>query len=119
MSIHISVTNRWNDLLNYAVAPVYTNTGVDVLTLRPVQAFFDLVEPYSLVILISCHVVALVLSRNSILRTLVDTLTGDVLGPGIKTYISRSLESLIPNQVYGKMSRAYRTYSLFLYQYRP
>ena len=119
MSLQISITHRWNDLLTYILAPVYRLTSIDVLTLRPVQAFFDLVEPYSLVILISCHVIALVLGRNSILRTLIDTLTGDVLGPGVKSYISRSLESLVPNQVYGKMSRIYRTYSLFLYQYRP
>jgi hypothetical protein len=107
------------DVFLYMRTPVLHLCGVDLLELRPIQVFFDLVEPYSLVLLIAGHVLFIVICRNALLRSLIDNLTGDVLGPKAKSLLSRGLETLLPGRVFAKTVVIYRSYYLFLLKYRP
>ena len=107
------------DFFGYLRAPILHHTGVDLLELRPIQVFFDVVEPYSLVLLFTGHVLFIVICRNSLLRNLIDVLTGDVLGAKAKSFVSRGLETLLPGRVFAKAVVIYRAYYLFLLRYRP
>ena len=107
------------EVLNVLEAPISHHAGVNFLELRPVQVFFDVVEPYSLVLLLAGHALHTVIYRNQLLRSLIDLLTGDVMGVRAKSLVGRSLETLLPGRVFSRLSSTYKTYYLFLESYRP
>ena len=107
------------EVLNILNAPILHHVGINLLGLRPIQVFFDVVEPYSLVLLLSGQVLHAIIYRNSLLRSLIDLLTGDVAGAKVKTLVGRSLETLLPGRVFTRLSSMYTTYYLFLQKYRP
>ena len=107
------------EVLNVLDAPLRYHAGVSFLGLRPVQVFFDLFEPYSLVLLLVGHALHTVIYRNQLLRSLIDLLTGDVIGVRAKSLVGRSLENLLPGRVFSRLSSLYNSYHLLLDSYRP
>ena len=107
------------EALNCITAPLLHHGGIDLLGLRPIQVFFDVVEPYSLVLLLSGQALHAIIYRNTLLRNFIDFLTGDAAGAKAQTIVSRSLETLLPGRVFTRLSSIYRSYYLFLQKYRP
>ena len=107
------------ELFSICQSPILFHGGVNLLELRPIQVFFDVVEPYSLVLLLAGHALHAVIYRNQLLRSLIDNLTGDVLGPKVKALVGRSLETLLPGRVFARLASVYTSYYLFLHKYRP
>lgn len=107
------------EFFNILQAPILHHTGINLLELRPIQVFFDVVEPYSLVLLLAGHALHAIIYRNSLLRNLIDALTGDLAGPKAKALVGRSLETLLPGRVFTRLSAIYTSYYLFLQKYRP
>jgi hypothetical protein len=107
------------EVLEALSAPVLHHVGINLLGLRPIQVFFDVVEPYSLVLLLSGHALQAIIYRNTLLRNFIDFLTGDAAGAKVKTLASRSLETLLPGRVFTRLSSMYTSYYLFLQRYRP
>ena len=107
------------EALGILQSPILHHAGINLLELRPIQVFFDVVEPYSLVLLLAGHALHSVIYRNQLLRSLIDLLTGDAAGPKVKALIGRSLETLLPGRVFTRLSSIYTSYYLFLQKYRP
>ena len=82
----------------------------DILGLRPVVIFADMVEPYSTLILFIIHSISLTLSKNSILNCLAAVLSGDMLGPRLQAGIRRSLGFLLPSAGLAKLLALYQAY---------
>ena len=107
------------EALSILNAPILHHIGINLLGLRPIQVFFDVVEPYSLVLLLSGHALHTIIYRNKLLRSLIDLLTGDAAGSKVKAFVGRSLETLLPGRVFIRLSSIYTSYYLFLQKYRP
>ena len=107
------------EIFNVVEAPLSHHAGISLLELRPIQVFFDVVEPYSLVLLLAGHALHTVIYRNQLLRSLIDLLTGDVIGVRAKSLVGRSLETLLPGRVFSRLSSIYSSYYLLLTSYRP
>ena len=98
------------EVLNVLDAPLRYHAGVSFLGLRPVQVFFDLFEPYSLVLLLVGHALHTVIYRNQILRSLIKLLTFNDIVVRAKSLVRRSLENLLPGRVFSRLSSLCKNY---------
>ena len=98
--------------------PIAYFFDVNILSYRPVVIFCELVEPYSLIILIVGHVIALSLSKNAMLDNLKSFLTNDFVNSKIKAPLSRGISLLLPAQTLTKLTALYKSYSNFSGRFR-
>ena len=82
----------------------------DILSLRLVQIFSDIVEPYATFLLFIGHAVSLTLSKNSILNCLAMILSGDFLGARLQAGLRTSLSFLLPGASFTKLLALYQAY---------
>lgn len=118
LSVFITVKDRWGDFLSYITNPIVYFLDINLLSFRPVVIFCELVEPYSLVILIVGHVIALSLSKNAMLEDIKSFLSSDFVTSKIKAPLSRGISLLLPAQTLRKLTTLYTSYSDFSTRFR-
>ena len=99
-------------------SPLSYLLGLNVLGLRPVTIFFEMVEPYSLVLLVLGHTLSIVLGKNTLINDLVNIATGDILGSRIQKLTRRGLSFLLPSSSFSKLLSLYRSYYDILNRFR-
>jgi len=99
-------------------SPIAYFFDINVLSFRPIVIFCELVEPYSLVILIVGHVLALSLSKNAMLEDIKSFLTNDFITSKVKAPLSRGISFLLPAQALKKLTALYTSYNEFLTRFR-
>ena len=110
LSLHLTYVNGWFKLIEAATLPISYIFMTDVLGLRPVLIFSDMVEPYTSFLLFIGHAISLTLSKNSILNCLAMVLSGDFAGPRLQAGIRRSLSFLLPAASFNKLLTLYQAY---------
>ena len=118
LSLYVSVTSQWLSLLEIGAAPLSYLLGLNVLGLRPVTIFFELVEPFSLVLLVLGHTLSIVLGKNTLINDLVNIATGDILGSRIQKITRRGLSFLLPSSSFAKLLSLYKSYYGMLNHFR-
>jgi hypothetical protein len=98
--------------------PIVYFLDINLLSFRPVVIFCELVEPYSLVILIVGHVIALSLSKNAMLEDVKSFLNNDFFTSKVKAPLSRGISLLLPAQTLRKLTSLYTSYSDFSARFR-
>ena len=118
LSFYISIFDTWFSVLDKGLLPLSYLLGINIVSLRPFTIFFELVEPFSLVLLVLGHSLSITLLKNAIINDLVNIATGDALGPTVQGFSKHSLARLLPSSSFSKLLSLYQRYYQFVARFR-